>query len=207
MSAQLRTLARVPPPVLLALICLAMCPVPAVADEPSANPTTIAFPAGGTVRMSLHVGTMEVVGVDEQRITVSWRSSRSKDEPDVKVKLTRSGPNAATLVVDGPGNRVRYRIEVPRQSNVAIRMQAGDLAIHGLLGDVDADLLAGDLDLRVAEPARYRTVRTSVTAGELTAKPWDFETGGMFRSFVTKGNGEYDLRAHVLAGQLTIRAE
>jgi hypothetical protein len=208
MTAQFRTLARLPPPpALLALICLAMCPVRAVADEPSANPTAIAFPEGGTIRMSLNVGAMEVVGVEEQRITVSWRSSRSKDERGVKVKLTRSGANAATLVVDGPGNRVRYRIEVPRQSNVAIRMQAGELDIHGLLGDVDADLMAGELDLRVAEPSRYRTVRASVTFGEITAKPWHFDTGGMWRSFATNGSGEYELRARVLAGQLTLRAE
>ena len=202
----LRTLTRVPLfTAMLALTFLALAP-PAVAAESSANPTTIAFPAGGTIRMSLHAGTMEVVGVEEQRITVSWHSSQ-REEPDVKVKLTRSGTNAATLVVDGPGNHVDYRIEVPRQSNVAIHMNAGDLAIHGLRGDIEADLLAGNLDLRVAEPARYRTVRTSVTAGEITAKPWDFDTGGMFRSFVTKGSGEYDLRASVLAGQLTIRAE
>ena len=206
MNARLRTLARVLPSAsMLALMFLALAP-PAAADEPSTNPSTIAFPAGGSIRMSLHVGAMEVVGVDEPRITVSWHSTQ-REEPDVKVKLTRSGANAATLVVDGPGNRVHYRIEVPRQSNMAIHMQAGDLDIHGLRGDIEADLLAGNLDLRVAEPARYRTVRTSVTAGEITAKPWDFDTGGLFRSFATKGNGEYDLRASVLAGQLTLRAE
>ena len=203
MTAHLRNVAV--SAAMLATILLALAP-PAVADDPSANPTTMAFPAGGSIRMSLHVGTMEVVGVDEPRITVSWHSSQ-REEPDVKVKLTRSGTNAATLVVDGPGNHVDYRIEVPRQSNVAIHMHAGDLAIHGLRGDIDADLLAGNLDLRVAEPARYRAVRTSVTAGEITAEPWDFDTGGLFRSFVTKGGGEYDLRASVLAGQLTIRAE
>jgi hypothetical protein len=208
MSARLRTFARAAFPALMfALLCLATGPLRAATGEPSANPTTIAFPAGGTIRMSLNVGTMEVVGVDEQRITVSWHSSRRADERDVEVKLTRSGANDATLVVDGPGNRVRYRIEVPRQSNTTIRMQAGELDIHGLLGDIDANLLAGELDLRVAEPSRYRTVRASVTFGELTAKPWDFDTGGMWRSFATNGNGEYELRARVLAGQLTLRAE
>jgi hypothetical protein len=86
-------------------------------------------------------------------------------------------------------------------------MQAGELDIHGLRGDVDADLLAGELDLRVAEPSRYRRVRASVTFGELTAKPWHFDTSGVGRSFATSGSGEYELRARVLAGQLTLRAE
>src|ERR1700686_1878576 len=101
MTTRLRALALVPPSTAMLGMMFLVLASPAVADEPSANPTTIAFPAGGTIRMSLHTGTMEVVGVEQQQITVSWRSSRVT-EPDVKVKLTRSGTNAATLVVDGP---------------------------------------------------------------------------------------------------------
>jgi hypothetical protein len=178
-----------------------------MADETSANPTTMNFGPGGTVRMTLKTGTMEVVGVPDDRITVSWHSRLPEDERDVSVELQRSGREDATVVVDGPGNRVHYRIEVPQQSNVAIRMRAGDLNVHGILGSVDADLLAGNMDLRVAEPRHYHTVSASVTAGELTARPWHADTGGLWRSFRASGDGDYDLRARLLAGQLTIRSE
>jgi hypothetical protein len=179
----------------------------AMADELSANPTTMNFAAGGTIRMDLNVGTMEVVGAHVDRITVSWHSRLPEDESRVSVKIQRSGTNEATVVVDGPGNRVKYRIEVPQQSNVAIHMRAGDLDVHGILGSLDADLLAGNMDLRVADPKRYRTVSASVTAGEITAQPWHTDTGGLWRSFRATGNGDYDLRARVLAGELTIRSE
>jgi hypothetical protein len=59
---------------------------------------------------------------------------------------------------------LHYRIEVPRQSNVVIHMRAGDLDVHGILGSVNADLLAGNRDLRVAESRHYHTVSASVTA-------------------------------------------
>ena len=193
--------------VLLTLFCLAVCPWRAMADETSANPTTMNFGPGGTVRMTLKTGTMEVVGVPDDRITVSWHSRLPEDERDVSVELQRSGREDATVVVDGPGNRVHYRIEVPQQSNVAIRMRAGDLNVHGILGSVDADLLAGNMDLRVAEPRHYHTVSASVTAGELTARPWHADTGGLWRSFRASGDGDYDLRARLLAGQVTIRSE
>lgn len=191
----------------LALLCMAACPFWATANELSANPTTITFGAGGTIRMNLNVGTMEVVGAQGDRITVSWYSRLPEDDSRVSVKIQRSGRNDATVVVDGPGNRVKYRIEVPEQSNVAIHMRAGDLDVRGVLGSVDADLLAGDMNLRVADPKHYRTVSASVTAGDLTARPWHAETSGLWRSFRATGNGDYNLRARLLAGQLTILSE
>ncbi len=193
--------------VLLVLICVATCSSRAMADELSANPTTMNFGAGGTIRMNLNVGEMEVVGGQGDRITVSWHSRLPEDESRVSAKIQRSGRNDATVVVDGPGNRVKYRVEVPQRSNVAIHMRAGDLDVHGILGSVDADLLAGNMNLRVANPQHYHTVSASVTAGDLTAQPWQAETSGLWRSFRTTGNGDYDLRARVLAGQLTIRSE
>jgi hypothetical protein len=208
MNPHVQTLASVPPlSVLLTLVCLALCPWRAMAGELSANPTTMNFGAGGTIRMNLNIGTMEVVGVPDDRITVSWHSRLPEDERDVSVKLRRAGANDATVVVDGPGDRVHYRIEVPQQSNVAIHMRAGDLDVHGILGSVDANLLAGNMDLRVAEPRHYHTVSASVTAGGLTARPWHADRGGLWRSFRASSDGDYELRARLLAGQLTIRSE
>ena len=97
----------------LALVCLAACPSWAIADQPSVNPTSMSFAAGGTIRMELNKGTMEVVGVADDKITVSWHSRSLEDERDVTVKLQRSGEKNATIAVDGPGNRMRYHIEVP----------------------------------------------------------------------------------------------
>ena len=178
-----------------------------MANELSANPTTMNFGAGGTIRMNLDVGTIEVVGVQDDRITVSWHSRRPEDESRVSVKVQRSGRNDATVVVDGPGNRMTYRVEVPQQSNVAIHMRAGNLDVRGVLGSVQADLLAGNMDLHVANPRHYHTVSASVTAGDLTARPWHADTSGLWRSFKAIGDGDYDLRARLLAGQLTIRSE
>jgi hypothetical protein len=187
---------------------LALCPGCALAGEPSTNPTSMSFPAGGMIRMELHEGDMEIVGTSEDRITVSWRSSRLEDERQVKANIKGAGPGQAALIVDGPGDRVRYRIEVPARSDLKIQMNAGDLNIHGVSGSVNAELLAGDLDLRVLEPSRYRSVRASVTAGSISAKPWQVESDGLWRSFrATTDSGDYDLRISLLAGQLTLRQE
>ncbi|HEV3239710.1 MAG TPA: hypothetical protein VG429_04860 [Casimicrobiaceae bacterium] len=208
MNPQVQASSTVPPPfIVFTLVSLALYSWCAMADELSANPTTMNFAAGGTIRMSLNVGTMEVVGVHDDRITVSWHSRLPEDASGVSVKLQRADGRDATVMVDGPGNRVHYRIEVPQQSSVVIHMRAGDLDVHGILGSVAADLLAGNMDLRVEEPRHYRTVSASVTAGGLTAAPWHADTGGLWRSFTASGDGEFDLHARLLAGQLTIRSE
>lgn len=208
MNARVQTPVHVPRRcVLLILICVAFCPWWAMAGEPSANPTTMNFGAGGTILMNLNAGTVEIVGTQSDRIAVSWQSTLAEGGSRVRVKVQRSGRNEATVVIDGPGNRVKYRVEVPQQSNVAIHMRAGDLDVHGILGSVAADLLAGNMDLRVANPQHYHTVSASVTAGEITATPWHADTSGLWRSFRATGKGDYDLRARLLAGQLTIRSE
>jgi hypothetical protein len=102
---------------------------------------------------------------------------------------------------------MRYRIEVPRQSNVSIDMLAGELDVSGVQGNFDAELLAGEMDLSVASPEQYRSVRASVTAGEITARPWQIDLDGLWRSFKATGDGDYELRAHLLAGQITIRSD
>jgi len=192
--------------VLLVLGCLALSPARA-ADALSPNPTSMGFATGGAIRMELNKGTMEVVGTSDDKITVSWRSTYREDEADVSVKLQRTGNKAATLTVDGPGNHIRYRIEVPRQSDVVIRMRAGQLDVRGIAGSLDAELMAGQMDLRVAEPKHYGAVSASITAGEIDARPWNAETGGLWRSFKATGEGDYALRARMLAGQINIRAE
>jgi hypothetical protein len=185
---------------------LAACGV-AMAAEPSSNPTSISFAAGGTIRMKLDQGDMEVVGVADDKITVSWRAKSPRDERAVQVKLQSSGPTEASLSVEGPGDRVHYRIEVPRQSNVSIEMNAGELVVQGVIGSLGVEMMAGEMELRVADSSRYRNVRAAVLAGEITAHPWKIDISGVGRSFKASGDGEYDLRAELLAGQITIRSD
>jgi hypothetical protein len=72
---------------------------------------------------------------------------------------------------------------------------------------MDADLIAGEMSVRVPDPGRYRAVSASVTAGQLTASPWRTDAAGLWRSLKATGNGDLELRARLIAGELTIGAE
>jgi integrase len=66
-------------------------------------------------RVTLHVNrkkagyaaTHPISGREQRALTVSWHSRLPKDGRDVSVKLRRSGGKDATVVVDGPADRIR----------------------------------------------------------------------------------------------------
>ena len=187
---------------ILAGACL--MPLMVQAEPAPANPTTLPFPSGGAIVMKINQGEVDVVGVDEDRISVSWQGGARGAEGGAKVRLERLDGNRATLVLDSWEDHVRYRIQVPRHSDVAIHMRAGELKVSGIVGSMDVDLLAGEMSLRLPEPSRYKAVSASVTAGQLTARPWRTDASGLWRSFNARGEGDLELRARLIAGELTI---
>lgn len=181
--------------------------LPAQAADAPVNPTLLPFSPGGVVVMKINQGAVEVVGTAASQISVAWEGRSRDEERNVKVRLQRSGDKEATLLIDNWYDHLRFRIEVPRDSDVAIHMRAGELKIGGIAGSMDADLIAGEMNVRVPDPSRYRAVSASVTAGQLTATPWRTDTAGIWRSFKATGKGDLELRARLIAGELTIGAE
>jgi hypothetical protein len=189
---------RIDAVLMTALACAASCA--------GAQEATIArelpFAAGGSVRITLRVGDVEIVGSDDEKIAVSWHPSTAQT---VTVNLERTAEKEATLRLEGPSNKVHYRIQVPKRSGLAVGMHAGNLDIRGVSGNLDVHLLAGNVDIRLPDSSAVGNVSAAVVSGGLTAKPWKVDKGGLARFFETTGPGEFDLHAQVLAGQLTIR--
>jgi len=160
-----------------------------------------AFASGGYVNMNLSAGDAEVIGTDEEKITVTY-DTEGRDKK-VTVDLSIAGKNAQVRV-DGPNNQFHYQIYIPRRSNIRIRMSAGALEVRDIRGEKDVELRAGDLTIKIGDPRDYGPVHASVTMGGLDAAPFNKSKGGMGRSFKLQGDGSYRLHAHVFTGQLTL---
>ena len=160
------------------------------------------FVSGGTVRLDLSAGDYEIVGTRDERIRVSW-DERARN-PEVKLRIdteaSRATVRTETPWSDGP----KIRIELPRRSNIVVRLSAGDLDIHGLEGSKDVSAHAGDVTIAVGPRDTYRYVNASVKVGELNADPFDVNKDGLFRSFEWTGKGSYELRAHLTVGDLKL---
>jgi hypothetical protein len=146
------------------------------------------------------------VGSDENKIVVRYEGRNADRAGDVRVTLVRSGQTGELTIHGGPRNGFRIIVQVPRRSNLKVRMPFGDLVISAIDGDKDVEVHAGDVTLEIGQSAQYAHVDLSVLSGELSASPFGVQTGGLFRSFETQGTGSsYRLHAHLGAGDLRIK--
>ena len=123
----------------------------------------------------------------------------------MRVRLEASGGQADLKVTGCPNNNFKMTIEVPKSSDLYVRMMAGQLDVLGITGDKDVELHFGQLTMDIGKPDDIRSVAASVNSGDLEASAYDVSKGGLFRSFERSGPGKYRVRAHVGAGQLELR--
>jgi hypothetical protein len=165
-----------------------------------------AFEAGGDLRMRLRSGDIEIRGGDSPVLRVSCYMQHSERAKEVAIEFEPGGKSGALRIRGGPNNDIRFRIEVPKNTNLHVRSPAGDLSLSGVVGDKDVEIHAGDLTISVGDAADYKHADASVYAGDLSASAFGVNKDGLFRSF-DKDNpgGKYRLHAHVGAGDLVLR--
>jgi hypothetical protein len=161
------------------------------------------FAAGGTVNLDLSAGGYRIRGQDGDRLRIQWRTRRPEDASRAHVAAEVKGTNA-TVMTDGPRNGFEVQIDVPRRTDLYLRLSAGDLDIRGIEGNKDVSVWAGDISIEVGDTERYRRVDASVRVGDLGARAFNVSKEGLFRSFQWTGNGAYDLRASLFAGDLKL---
>lgn len=170
-------------------------------DETGKSPIEAKFASNGQVRMHLCPSGVSVIGRDDGVLRVSYHPTIE----NVKVRLQISGSEAELRVTGCPHNNFQLTVEVPKSSELHVRMFAGQLDVRGVTGDKDVELTFGQLTMDVGEPDDYSHVDASVGSGELDAAAFNVNKGGLFRSFDHTGPGKYRLHAHVGAGQLDLR--
>lgn len=193
----------------LTLACVVSCSLISAAQSP--RPATrldnshfeLDFPQHGEVRMRIQPSALQISGSDEDKIKVHYWSDR-EDSSDVKVRLEASDNTANVYVGKGPHNDFHVEIQIPRKSDLYLRIRAGEVKVDSVTGDKDIELSAGDLTVQVGEAGDYREVEASVYAGDLNASPFGVSKGGLFRSFHQTGSGGYRLHAHVGAGDIRL---
>ncbi len=170
-------------------------------EEAGKSPVEAHFADGGRIRMDLCSGGVEIVGTDTPRLRVSYNPERDS----VKVRIRVDGGRADLRLTGCRHNNFRATIEVPRNSDLYVRMFAGELNLRDVSGDKDVVLHFGQLNMDMGSPEDYGHVAASVNSGELNAAAFHTDKGGLFRSFDKSGPGKYRLYAHVGAGELDLR--
>jgi hypothetical protein len=167
------------------------------------------FQPGGTVKLDLSAGDWEVRAGASDKIVVQYFGDTDQVKR-VRTRFQVNGAVAKLTVDDTPThNNAGFHavVEVPADSDLVVRLTAGDLNIGKIRGSKDIQSHAGDVNIEIADASDYGEVDLSVTAGDIDASPFGGSRSGLFRKFRRSGTGQYRLHAHIGAGDLRLFAK
>jgi hypothetical protein len=174
-------------------------------DDLAHHPFEAAFSSGGQIDLHIRSAEIHIVGSVENKIVVHVGGGQGSNSTDMKARFERSDNSCELRITGGPHNELTITVQVPKNSNLFVRIFAGDVEVKGITGNKDVELHTGDLTIGVGDAADYAHVKASVSTGEINAKPFGESHGGLFRSFEKSGSGKYKLVVHVGAGELTLK--
>ena len=122
-------------------------------------------------------------------------------------RLQRMAANCLSraLISSHGNNDLEVKIEVPRRTNLSVRMFAGQVKVEEVKGDKDIEVGAGQITISSIHDGDYRNVNASVGVGEVQARAFGTDKGGFFRNFSRKNSsGDYRLQAHVTTGEIDL---
>jgi hypothetical protein len=157
------------------------------------------------LNIELSSGDYQIVASESGGIAVVYEEGKPEDMQKVKVQLG-SGHGQNQLKIAGPKPNFHVVIEVPRKTDLRIRMLTGDLRVGEVEGNKDIEVRAGNLELKAIHPQDYAKADFSVRMGGVNAPIFNV-TPGPSRSFRAYGPGKYQLHAHVDIGDLKLPAE
>jgi hypothetical protein len=170
-------------------------------NSPEKQVAEKAFASGGNVEMHLDAGNYVIRAASGDQIRVAFGGNTGTASADV----TADGSHATVSVKDAPHNDFHASIEVPKTSNLTIRLKAGNLELGGITGDKDIDSGAGNVQIAVGDPGDYGSADGSVTAGDIDAGAFGKSASGLNPHFDWAGSGKYKLHARLGAGNLVVK--
>ena len=162
--------------------------------------------SGATLRLHLHDGDFRVVGRDSEKISIHVEGKNVDQAKNIKIHLQRSGDAVDLKLSHVPKNELQITIAIPRATNLYARMRGGDLSVQGVEGDKDLELTGGNLTFQVGSPEDYAHVDLSVRFGDVSGSQFGDPKGWLGNSVRKDGSGKYKLHAHVMAGDLVLKA-
>jgi hypothetical protein len=147
----------------------------------------VEFASRGQLDLRIRSAEIHIIGSDEDRVVVRVGGRQGLDSKDVGARFEKHG-NAGVLEITGdPSNDMSITVQVPKESNLVVRVFAGDVEVRDIVGDKDLELNFGALRIGVGDATGYSTVKASVSSGEIDAKPFGESMVGYFGRSKSQG--------------------
>jgi len=195
------------------LVCLSLIPLCAANDwkyEETHNEAR-EFVSGGDVHVRLSVGDVHIKRGDSSKIELQYtvKSRRESNVKDTHIDFDVKG-NDANIEFHTPssGNtEFEVELEVPMNTNLDVHLKVGDMTIDNIEGDKDLDLGVGDIRVVAGGQSAYRLVRASTGIGDVDSGGYGETSGWLGKTLKYRGDGKYELRAHVGVGDIKLEGK
>ena len=168
------------------------------------------FAAGGMVHVHLSVGDVRIVRGDSNKITLHYtvKSRRESHVKNAQVDFDIRGNDARIEFHASSGGNTQFDVElqVPQNTNLDVHEKVGDLTVEEIEGDKDLELSVGDIRV-AAGRAAYHLVNASTSIGDVNGNGYGETSGWLGKTLKYRGDGKYELRAHVSVGDITLEGK
>jgi hypothetical protein len=197
---------------LCALILLTLRPALGESFDPVVREAS--FAAGGVVIVDANVGDVRVIANEQQgklRLVITSHKAEDATAAPHWVREFAVNGSQAKIVLQMPKHgehNFDVTIYVPKQSDLRLNLEVGDLNIEGISGNTDAEVGVGDLKVTVPDPHAYRSVAMSVHIGDVNAGAFGLEPSGFLGKSVQHEftAGSYRLKLHTGIGDVSCTA-
>ncbi len=186
---------------ILTAACLAACS--SGPNQPLALKTEKPFVSAGHIEMQLEGGNYEIRPAAGDQIRVSFGGNTG----DATAEVTTNGTQANLIVKNTPHTNFRAIVEVPKTSDLVVRLTGGNLEMAAITGNKDIDSQAGNMALKAGNPNDYADVDATVKVGNLDGGPFGNSDSLVSHHLTWSGHGKYKLRANLGAGNLELHAQ
>jgi hypothetical protein len=161
------------------------------------------FVSGGRVNIQLEGGEYEIRASADNHIRVTMSGNVGKAVAEVTTKEKQADVKVKNTPNFGNFHAV---IEIPKISDIIVRLSGGDLTVGSFTGNKDIEATAGDVKIDAGSAADYGSVDAAVKVGDLSGGPFGKATGEFIsKSLNWSGKGKYKLHATLGAGDLKLR--
>lgn len=168
------------------------------------------FPSGGSIHVHLSVGDVHIKRGESNQIRMEYtvKSGRERVVKETTVDFDVNGNNADIEfhVPSSSNTEVDVELEVPQNSNLDVHEKVGDMRIDDVEGDKDLSLGVGDIHLG-RQHAAYRVVQASAGIGDVSGDGYGETSGWLGKTLKYRGEGKYELRAHVGVGDIHLEGD
>jgi hypothetical protein len=168
------------------------------------------FVAGGFVHVRLSVGDMHIRRGDSNKISLRYtvKSRHERNVKDAHVDFDVRGKDATIEFHTHSGSNAQFdvELEVPEKTNLDVHAKVGDVTVEDVQGDKDLTLGVGDI--RVANGSEgYRLINASAGIGDVSGEGYGKISGWLGKTLKYRGEGKYELRAHVGVGDIRLEGK